>query len=560
MTPSAMPLASQVFLITLLGAIAPMAVVGYWLTASAAKSGTALLHDRLDATLATVSQELGDAWVRRRSALLAFAEDPALVHALEASAADAPALTLRRAAFSDVRDATQLVIIRDNASVPRWVLGTDEAGGPRLLPAADSLRAADPRGADVMPVSIPVYASAADSRAVGSLDVRLRATSLVTPGIGSSAGAGAVIAIFDRASGTAIVPLPFDIELLSLPRFEWEGRQWLTARRRVEDPAVDLYAAAPLDPYVTPFERASRRGLIALIVVALAALAIAAALTRQVARSLEQLADAADAVAAGDLDRQVAARGGSEVRRVAHAFNAMTENLRRTLRVLSQRQAVTAVGEFASALAHEVRNPLSAMRLNLQHVEERLPGDDELRVPVAHSLRDIDRLERTVAGVLRVARSGRMLLEPTDLWTAIDAAARAAEPELLARDATLELPASEHRTRTTVRGDAAALEQVFLNLLLNAIQALPRGGRCGVDVTSGEREVIATVWDEGSGMTEEQQRRAMEPFFSTKPEGTGLGLSTSHRIVAAHHGTLYMESAVGAGTRVRVSLPTVHAT
>lgn len=555
--PRFISLRTKFLLITLVGAVVPMGLVGYWLTAAARQSGAELLHERLDTTLANVALEVGNRWVEQRSALLSLAEDSGVRRGLQSGAPGAPIPVLGlRLSYPSVRDELQLVLVRDAKQQARWVLAPDAAGNPELVPAAESLRVGDPRPGEVVVVNVPVIDPGSKTR-LGMVEARIRAAGMLPVGSGSTVGAGAVIAMVDRTSGASVVPVPFDVALLGQERFQWEGGQWLTARRSLDEPAVDLFAAAPLDAYVAPFERAAARGLFALLLVATAAIAVATLLTRRITRSLQDLAAAAAAVAAGDLDRQVTPRGDDEVSRVTRAFNAMTDNLRRTLRELSQQQAVAAVGEFASALAHEVRNPLSAIRLNLQHLDETAKDQAALREPLGHALRDIERLNRTVAAALRVARSGRTSLEPIELWPVLDAATRAALPEFVAHGALLDLGEPEARAPVRVRGDAAALEQLFLNLLLNAAQALTAGGRAGITVEASGRAVVVVVWDTGGGMTPAERERVFDPFYSTKPEGTGLGLTLARRIVAAHGGAIDIESAPGAGTRVRVTLPSL---
>jgi signal transduction histidine kinase len=259
-------------------------------------------------------------------------------------------------------------------------------------------------------------------------------------------------------------------------------------------------------------------------------------------------------VTRGELDRHVEPGTRDEIGRVTHAFNTMTESLRRTLAELSQRQAVAAVGEFASALAHEIRNPLSAMRLNLQHVQERLPIDAPANEPLRQVLRDIDRLDGTLGSALRIARTGKMSLEPVELRIPLEAAMRIAAPEFERRGVILEpLPVPDRATR--MLGDSSALEQLFINLLLNAAQACEPGARAGVRTAVAGDSVTVTVWDTGRGFAPEAKNRAFDPFFTTKAEGTGLGLTVARRIVLAHRGEVAISSAPGGGTEVRVEFP-----
>jgi len=242
-----------------------------------------------------------------------------------------------------------------------------------------------------------------------------------------------------------------------------------------------------------------------------------------------------------------------EVGRVARAFNQMTDSLRRTLRELAQRESLAAVGEFAARLAHEVRNPLTAVRVDLQRAEERIE-DPAARDLVARTLRAVARLDATVAGALRVARSGNVERRPLALRGPVEAAMESARPEFAAHGARLQ-PIEDGAGALTVNGDAAALEQLFLNLLLNAAQAAGAGGHAGIHFATEDRAVTVSVWDTGPGIPPEAREAVLAPFYSTKPDGTGLGLAIARQIAQAHGATLAIEGGAGPGAVVRVTLP-----
>jgi signal transduction histidine kinase len=465
-------------------------------------------------------------------------------------ALDDPALRYLHRAYADMQDAIDVVLYRDAAGEPRWRLAAGAVAAPQLEALADPviLPASASSALDVL---LPI-ADHATGRALGTMEARVRLSGFVPAEPGGVNGA--VLGVIDRATGRPILAPPFEPALLARNRFAWEGQRWLAVRRSLDAPAIDLVLAAPLDPFTEPFERAARQGAFALVAVAFGAFLLGGALTRRLTGSLERLAEAADAVARGDLDRKVEVAARDEVGRVAHTFNAMTESLRRTLRELSQRQALAAVGEFASALAHEIRNPLTSIRLDLQLAEEKLPEDSRARGPLGRALREIERLNRTVSGGLRVARSGRIGEERLDVRVPLERAAHAAAPEFAARGATLE-PLPPASDPAWIRGDAGALEQLFLNLLLNAAQALEAGGRAGARLETGERDVLVSIWDTGPGIAPERLERIFEPFFTTKQEGTGLGLAIAQRIVAAHGGEIRIDSSVGQGTAFHIRLP-----
>jgi signal transduction histidine kinase len=331
------------------------------------------------------------------------------------------------------------------------------------------------------------------------------------------------------------------------------GDEWRVVRHTLDRPSVTVVVAATLGPFVEVFEETARRGTAVLLVMALFALLATAALTTRMTRSLRRLSEAAGAVSLGDLSRSVPEAGAEEVSAVARAFNTMTENLRRTLRQLAGRESLAAVGEFAAGLAHEVRNPLTAVQIDLQYVESELPSGSPLREPQAKALAEIRRLDATVRDALRVARSGQVRLRPVDLREPISAAMDAAAPIFEKLGATLGT--DRESDPISLDGDPDALEQLFLNLLINAAQALEDGGTVTVLVVQKTDEVAIQIRDDGPGMAPEVRDRAFEPLFSTRTEGTGLGLPIARRITVAHGGEIHIESVPGSGTTVEVRLP-----
>jgi signal transduction histidine kinase len=273
-------------------------------------------------------------------------------------------------------------------------------------------------------------------------------------------------------------------------------------------------------------------------------------------RSLRSLVAGAEAVSAGELHHRIQYRVGDEIGRVAEAFNQMTDSLQRTLREKASRESLAAMGEFAASLAHEVRNPLTAVKIDLQSLQERLPEDSDLAGPLARALEEIDRLDATVGDALSVVRRGdgdRVL----DAWQPIHSAVHSAGPAFAEAGARLEVGQTSGELR--VLGEPAGLEQLFLNLLLNSAEALPRGGHAKISAGRDGVVVFVRVEDDGPGIPEGVRERIFEPLFSTKETGTGLGLTISRRIVEAHRGDLSVIDVEGGGTCFEVRLPAADA-
>jgi len=366
-------------------------------------------------------------------------------------------------------------------------------------------------------------------------------------------GVGTVLGVYEAGSGAPLAPLPFTLESETAGEVSWAGDRWLMSRRELVDPPLVLVAAAPLSPFTAPYLGAARRAALVLAVVGVLGLLVTLALTNRMATSLERLAEAADAVSGGDLEGSVDVRGDDELGRVGGAFNQMTGNLKSSLQELADNRALAAVGEFAAQLAHEIRNPLSAVRMDLQMVEEGLPEASRLREIQERVLAEIERLDVTLSGALRTAHSGRAARDLVDVQEPL--AAAIASARTTARQSGLEVVTRGCDEPTWVQGDAAALEQIFLNLLLNAVEASDGGGQVQVSLSSTDADVVIAVADHGVGIAAEDLPRIYDPLYTTRRDGSGLGLTIARRLVMAHGGRIEIESEVGAGTVVRVLLP-----
>lgn len=504
---------------------------------------------RLEQTLGEIVQTIGTNWVDQRSNLLRLAESEVVRTALAEGRAISPST------YDTGWRELELAWAMTEQAVDR-VTFYDLNGEPRgSLPPEDRIgrSAAAGYASSVLPLRLAVYGRGASGR-IGTMEVRLRTSSLlpsdlVLPGLG-----GSVLALFDATGEVPLLPITVEPELLEGNHFSWAGDSWLAVRDTLYEPPLQLSLSAPLGALGQPFETAAQRGLIALLLMAAAAVSLTTLATRRITMPLEKLADGADTVAQGDMEAVVVEVGPDEIRRVASAFNTMTENLRRTLRELSQRESLAAVGEFAASLAHEVRNPLTAIRLDLERVQKHVGEGERASQFVEHALNEVRRLDASVTDALRLSRSGQLTLAPLDLRGPLEAALRAAEPRFQSRGADLQaqgLPAEAVWTK----GDAGALEQLFLNLFLNAANALDTGGRAGVELNQESGRLQVSIWDRGKGIPPDAMDRIFEPFYSTTPEGTGLGLPIARRIARAHGGELEIESTPGEGTTARVTLP-----
>ncbi|MBL8682981.1 MAG: response regulator [Myxococcales bacterium] len=226
----------------------------------------------------------------------------------------------------------------------------------------------------------------------------------------------------------------------------------------------------------------------------------------------------------------------------------------------AESEALAHMGTLAAGLAHEIRNPLNAAGLQLHllgRAVDRLP-DGEERAPLKNRVEivasELKRLEHLLGDFLELARPRPIARESVDLVRLLDRVLSLHEPIATTRNIMIE----RKFERASARGDHDRLEQVFHNLVVNALEASSDGGTIEVTVEREEGPsptVLASVRDTGRGIPEATLARIYEPFFTTKPAGTGLGLTIVRQIVQRHGGAVLIDSTEGRGTRVSIRLP-----
>jgi signal transduction histidine kinase len=224
---------------------------------------------------------------------------------------------------------------------------------------------------------------------------------------------------------------------------------------------------------------------------------------------------------------------------------------------MAQDQTPELIETLASGVAHEVRNPLNSVQINLSILRQEL--EDLVPDPQAHVFGvlakiagEIKRLDDFVSEFLRFARPPRLNVERLPLRPLLADLAAFMAPECSKKRVVLELDLAGPDTGWV---DGFQLKQAVLNLVLNALQATPDGGHVLVRTAGDQRHLAVTVSDDGEGMSAETRAKAGTPFFTTREEGTGLGLALVRRIVEQHGGSVDIESTVGRGTTVTMVFP-----
>lgn len=267
-------------------------------------------------------------------------------------------------------------------------------------------------------------------------------------------------------------------------------------------------------------------------------------------------------ISGGDLDVAVSfARRNDEIGDLGRNFNEMMHQLRESRKEIetmhrtqmSRAEHLATLGEMATGLAHEIRNPLAGIAGVIEIIGRDLPATSPAREMVKDVRQEINQINRILTDLLETARLHPPRMMRSNLNTTVEHAVMLARQQVLSQPIRIEferdpkLPEVEH--------DSDQIHQVVLNLLLNAVQAIDGSGTVRVVVGSQEDAASITVSDTGRGIPEQQLAQIFRPFYTTRRNGTGLGLSLVKRILDEHHGQIHVTSVVGKGSVFVVLLP-----
>jgi two-component system, NtrC family, sensor kinase len=286
------------------------------------------------------------------------------------------------------------------------------------------------------------------------------------------------------------------------------------------------------------------------------------ALAYFIQRPMVELQEKIELVSEGNLDVAVSfSRRNDEIGDLGRNFNYMMRQLRESREEIetlhrtqmSRAEHLATLGELAAGLAHEIRNPLAGIAGVIEVISRDLPSTSPACAVIKDVRQEIAQINRILTDLLETARPHPPQVRVSNLNTTVEHAVMLARQQVLSKPIKIELQKSPDLPE--VEHDSDQIHQVLLNLLLNAVQAMDGAGTVRVEIGSRDDCASVTVSDTGRGIPEQHLSHIFRPFYTTKGNGTGLGLSLARRIVEEHYGRIEVASVVGKGSKFEVLLP-----
>ncbi len=287
-------------------------------------------------------------------------------------------------------------------------------------------------------------------------------------------------------------------------------------------------------------------------------------LARRITGPLQKLVEGTVRISKGDFSQKIDIRSQDEIGNLAQSFNQMTEELLRTRermeeahRRLLQAEKLASIGRISATIAHEIRNPLTSVKMNIQKLLQESQLDEAEKEHLSVSQEGIAQIEKFIKEMLDFTRVSSLNRERFPIEQIVDEAVKMLAESLRQKRVILEKSAEANLPAVLV--DADKMRQVFLNVLRNAWEAVDEGGKIGLTLSciqeDGIRKIRIRISDNGVGIPEKDWENIFEPFFTTKPSGIGLGLANARKIVEMHQGSIRVVKKRGRGTAFEIRIP-----
>ncbi|MDD5455146.1 MAG: ATP-binding protein, partial [Candidatus Ratteibacteria bacterium] len=288
--------------------------------------------------------------------------------------------------------------------------------------------------------------------------------------------------------------------------------------------------------------------------------------TRGITMPISKFIKGANAIASGDLNQHINLSSKDEIGSLASAFNNMAQELKKMQKMqeeLRKLDRLSALGQLAAEVAHEVKNPLGIIKNSAQILQSGSLDESKKKEIVTFIIEEAERINKVINNFLQFARPPKTKKQKTDIIEILNRTIQLVSDTLAKNN--IELVKEYEESLPFIRADQSQLQQLFLNLILNAVEAMSdKGGKlkisAKVEIKVAEEKVdkkwIEIIFsDTGRGISPQLKNKIFEAFYTTREQGTGLGLSISKRIVENHGGEISLQSEIGKGSDFKIMLP-----
>jgi signal transduction histidine kinase len=290
----------------------------------------------------------------------------------------------------------------------------------------------------------------------------------------------------------------------------------------------------------------------------------AVVLAKRITGPLQKLVEGTVRISKGDFTQTISVGSRDEIGDLARSFNEMTKDLLETRRrmedanlKLIQAEKLASIGRISASIAHEIRNPLTSVKLNIQKLMQNEHLDEEEKEHLSISQEGIGQIEKFIKELLNFTRVSDLNPERFSVVQIVEESLKMMRNSFQEKKIVLEKNFAADLPSVVVDGDK--IRQVFLNILRNAVEAVEEGGKIGLALSrvkeNGVARIKVRISDDGCGIPEKDWENIFEPFYTTKPSGFGLGLSNARKIVEQHRGSLRVTKTKGKGTTFEVRIP-----
>ncbi len=287
-------------------------------------------------------------------------------------------------------------------------------------------------------------------------------------------------------------------------------------------------------------------------------------LAKRITGPLKKLLEGTVRISRGDFSQNIRISSQDEIGDLAQSFNEMTRDLLQTRkrmeeahRKLIQAEKLASIGRISATIAHEIRNPLTSVKLNIQKILQNEQLDEDEKEHLNISQEGIGQIEKFIKELLNFTRVSDLRLERFSVEQIVEEAVKMMHDSFEEKKIILERDYAEDLPQVLVDGDK--MRQVFLNILRNASEAVEVGGKVRLALSvvqkDGVKKIKVRISDDGCGIPEKDWENIFEPFFTTKPSGFGLGLANARKIVEQHKGAIKVVKNMGNGTSFEVQIP-----